>query len=63
MLYATCSALYAQSPAEQERREQYLKEILAINVPEDHRANISRRITIQDSTWLDWLHRFYLNLW
>lgn len=57
ILYATCSALYAQSPAEQERREQYLKEILAINVPEDHRANISRRITIQDSTWLDWLHR------
>lgn len=41
----------------QEKRKHFLDEILQINVKEDHRANISLRITPQDSTWLDWLHR------
>ncbi|CAG4999547.1 hypothetical protein DYBT9275_02251 [Dyadobacter sp. CECT 9275] len=39
------------------RRQQYLQESLRINEPKDHRHPISRRVTIQDSTWLDWLHR------
>ncbi|WP_102408835.1 prolyl oligopeptidase family serine peptidase [Parabacteroides bouchesdurhonensis] len=58
ILYIMSSTmLFAQNPSELERRKQYLEEILAINVPEDHRANISRRISLQDSTWADWLHR------
>ena len=40
-----------------ERREQYLQESLKINEPRDHRHPISRRVTNQDSTWLDWLNR------
>ncbi|WP_439559285.1 glucuronyl esterase domain-containing protein [Dyadobacter sp.] len=40
-----------------QRRRQYLQESLKINEPKDHRHGISRRITVQDSTWLDWLHR------
>ncbi|GEO07288.1 hypothetical protein AAE02nite_49520 [Adhaeribacter aerolatus] len=38
-------------------QQEYLKDILQINVAQDHRHAISRRITVQDSTWLDWLHR------
>ncbi|MCE6991102.1 serine aminopeptidase domain-containing protein [Dyadobacter sp. CY323] len=40
-----------------QRRRQYLQENLKINEPKDHRHAISRRVTVQDSTWLDWLHR------
>lgn len=39
------------------RQKQYLEEILQINMAQDHRHAISRRPTLQDSTWLDWLHR------
>lgn len=43
--------------SQQDRRHQYLEDILRINTPRDHRHPISRRVTLQDSTWLDWLHR------
>lgn len=39
------------------RRKQYLEESLLLNVRQDHRHPISRRITLQDSTWLDWQRR------
>lgn len=38
-------------------REKYLKEQLQINDPRDHRAETSRRVSIRDSTWLDWQKR------
>ncbi len=47
--------LYAQTS--RERREQYLKESLIINQSKDHRHPISRRVTLQDSTWLEWQQR------
>jgi dienelactone hydrolase len=40
-----------------ERRRQYLRESLLINNSKDHRHPISRRVTILDSTWLDWQKR------
>ena len=37
-----------------EKQEQYLHESLQINISKDHRHAISRRVSLQDSTWLDW---------
>lgn len=45
---------FPQSPLD--RRNQYLNEILKINIEQRFRAN-TRRVSIQDSTWKDWLHR------
>lgn len=42
---------------ETDRRKQYLEDILRINISEDHRHGISRRVTLQDYTWRDWLER------
>jgi dienelactone hydrolase len=49
--------LNAQAQTSEERRKQYLRESLLINQPADHRHPISRRLTIQDSTWMDWQKR------
>jgi hypothetical protein len=47
------SGLMAQST---ERRNQYLKDILEINIPQ-RLQQTTRRVTVQDSTWTDWLNR------
>lgn len=49
------TSLWAQ--ADLARRKQYLEESLRLNVQQDHRHPISRRVTVQDSTWLDWQRR------
>lgn len=41
----------------QPAREQYLQESMEINIPNDHRHVISRRVSLKDSTWLDWHRR------
>ncbi len=41
----------------QEKRKNYLQEVLKINIARDHRHPISRRVTLQDSTWSDWQKR------
>lgn len=41
----------------QKKKEQYLRETLEINIAKDHRHPISLRVTLQDSTWLDWQKR------
>ena len=46
----------ALSQSRKERQEQYLKEILNINIDQRFREN-SRRVSIKDSTWIDWLQR------
>lgn len=51
------SAAPPSGPAIDSARRRYLEEILAVNIDQDHRHDISRRVTLQDSTWLDWLHR------
>lgn len=48
------SELVAQAPTE--RQKEYLKDILDINIPQRFKGN-TRRVTHQDSTWTDWLHR------
>lgn len=50
------SAVYAQDES-LKRRQQYLKESLLINESRDHIHGISRRLTLQDSTWKDWQKR------
>ena len=49
----TAPGLWAQSV---EKQKQYLQDALQINVPQRFQAT-TRRITVQDSTWEDWLHR------
>ncbi|MEX2234817.1 MAG: hypothetical protein WD824_21825 [Cyclobacteriaceae bacterium] len=49
----TGPGLMAQST---EKRKQYLKDILEINIPQRFQQT-TRRVTFQDSTWTDWLHR------
>jgi cephalosporin-C deacetylase-like acetyl esterase len=39
-----------------ERQKKYLKDILAINIAQHFQAN-TRRISVKDSTWTDWLTR------
>lgn len=39
-----------------DRQNQYLKETLKINIEQRFRKN-TRRVSVQDSTWKDWLHR------
>ncbi|SFB82351.1 Serine aminopeptidase, S33 [Parapedobacter composti] len=46
--------LYSQGQIE--RRKKYLEESLQINIKQRFRAN-TRRISVQDSTWDDWLRR------
>jgi cephalosporin-C deacetylase-like acetyl esterase len=41
----------------QPTREQYLRESMEINILKDHRHVISRRVSLKDSTWLDWQKR------
>lgn len=43
-------------PSQTERQQQYLEEVLKINIKQRFQEN-SRRISVQDSTWTDWLHR------
>ncbi|NGF56362.1 alpha/beta fold hydrolase [Parapedobacter sp. SGR-10] len=47
--------LFAQGP-DMERRQQYLKEVLQINIDQLFREN-TRRVSVQDSVWTDWLKR------
>lgn len=49
------NAVIAQLP--QSNREAYLKESLLINEPRDHRHAISLRVSLQDSTWIEWQKR------
>lgn len=46
--------LYSQTPLE--RRKQYLKDALMLNIAQRFQAN-TRRISVEDSTWNDWLKR------
>lgn len=46
---------YAQP--EQQRQKTYLQESQLINIPKDHRHAISRRVSVQDSTWNEWQKR------
>src|SRR5688500_10116069 len=39
-----------------QKQKQYLEDILAINIPQRFQQN-TRRVTAQDSTWMDWLKR------
>lgn len=39
-----------------QRKKEYLKEILDINIDQRFRAN-TRRVSVEDSTWMDWLKR------
>jgi len=50
-------ALYVCAQSTRKNRENYLREIFEINIAKDHRHAISRRISLQDSTWLDWQKR------
>lgn len=54
VICATGSALKAQE--DQEKRKQYLQDIIRINTPQVFKGN-TRRVTAQDSTWKDWLQR------
>lgn len=47
----------AYTQAIQKSGSDYLKESLLINEPRDHRHSISLRISLQDSTWLEWQQR------
>ena len=47
--------LFAQG-SDLERRQQYLEEVLQINIDQLFRAN-TRRVSVQDSVWMDWLKR------
>lgn len=55
-LAALLSLVVCAQPSK-ERQEQYLHESLQINISKDHRHAISRRVSLQDSTWLDWQKR------
>lgn len=47
--------LFAQE-SDLERRQQYLEEVLQINIDQLFREN-TRRVSVQDSVWTDWLKR------
>lgn len=55
-LLTATAALSAKAQDRQERRRQYLDDILRINTPQVFKGN-TRRVTAQDSTWQDWLQR------
>lgn len=55
--FAGLFSLHVCAQSTQEKRENYLREALEINIAKDHRHAISRRVTLQDSTWLDWQKR------
>ena len=38
------------------RKQEYLRQILEINIDQRFRAN-TRRVSVEDSTWMDWLQR------
>lgn len=40
-----------------DRRKNFLRELSEINIAQDHRHSISRRVTLPDSTWCDWQKR------
>jgi cephalosporin-C deacetylase-like acetyl esterase len=50
-------SLSVSAQTTQGKSEAYLRETLEINIPKDHRHAISRRVSLQDSTWLDWQKR------
>jgi cephalosporin-C deacetylase-like acetyl esterase len=54
LLCSTVQKLFPQ--ANVEREKQYLQEILKINIKQVIKEN-TRRVTLQDSTWDDWLKR------
>lgn len=53
---AFCFSLTLKAQSTEENRKQYLKDILQINTPQVFKGN-TRRVTAQDSTWIDWLQR------
>jgi len=57
VLFSVLFSLCVCAQTVQEKKEKYLHEILKINISKDHRHSISRRVTLQDSTWLDWQKR------
>ena len=55
--FLTCIAGFTlKAQSDEEKRKQYLEDILRINTPQVFKGN-TRRVTAQDSTWKDWLHR------
>ena len=56
IVFALLSALPAASQEVTERRKQYLEDILRINTPQVFKGN-TRRVSVADSTWKDWLQR------
>src|SRR5690606_8638590 len=50
------TAPYSFSQTKAERQQQYLEEVLQLNIKQRFRAN-TRRVSLQDSTWEDWLTR------
>ena len=57
LLPLTLCCIAASAQSGMERRKQYLDEILKINQSKDHRHPISRRVTVLDSTWMEWQQR------
>lgn len=55
-IFAGCLPAGVLAQPEKERREQYLEDLMVINEPQLFRDN-TRRVTLQDSTWTDWLQR------
>ncbi len=53
-IFFTYNVLFAQESLE--RRQRYLEDVLHINIDQLFRAN-TRRVSIKDSVWTDWLHR------
>src|SRR5690606_39776313 len=50
------SDLLLAQGSDMERRQQYLEEVLHINIDQLFRKN-TRRVSVQDSVWTDWLKR------
>lgn len=56
LILCLITAPYSFSQTKSERQETYLKEALQLNIKQRFRAN-TRRVSLQDSTWEDWLKR------
>ena len=54
LLFSCACSLFSQTVSE--RREQYLRDALRLNIEQRFQKN-TRRITVQDSTYEDWLKR------
>src|SRR5690606_35070661 len=55
-VFSLLTAPCAFSQSNIERQQKYLEEVLQINIKQRFRAN-TRRVSLQDSTWDDWLKR------